>query len=147
MNGDVFVDTNIFLYALTIPESPSSSDLEKHEKALEFFKTTILDAESLVTSVQIINEVHFNLIRKFHIGDPVAFELVKTRIVSNFEVLPVSISAWYKSIELRSRYSLSYWDSIMVSSAIERSCSFLVTEDLQDGLVINKELRILNPLT
>lgn len=146
MNGDVFVDTNIFLYALTIPELPSSSELAKHEKALEFFKTTILDADSLVTSVQIINEVHFNLIRKFHIGDPVAFELVQTRIVNNFEVLPVSIAAWYKSFELRSRYSLSYWDSIMVSSALEKACSFLVTEDLQDGLVIDKKLCIYNPL-
>jgi len=146
MNGDVFVDTNIFLYALTKPDFPSPSELEKHEKALGFFKNTLNDAESLVTSIQIINEVHFNLIRKFHIGDPVAFDLVKTRIVNNFEVLPVSISAWYQSIELRSRYSLSYWDSIMVSSALERGCSFLVTEDLQDGLVINKELRIFNPL-
>jgi predicted nucleic acid-binding protein len=146
MNGDVFVDTNIFLYALTIPESPSSSELAKHEKALEFFKTTILDADSLVTSVQIINEVHFNLIRKFHIDDLVAFELVRTRIVNNFEVLPVSIAAWYKSVELRSRYSLSYWDSIMVSSALEKACSFLVTEDLQDGLVIDKKLCIYNPL-
>jgi predicted nucleic acid-binding protein len=49
MNGDVFVDTNIFVYALTIPESPSALELEKHEKALEFFKTTLKDADSLVT--------------------------------------------------------------------------------------------------
>jgi predicted nucleic acid-binding protein len=146
MNGNVFVDTNIFLYALTIPDSPSALELEKHDKALEFFKNTLKDAESLVTSIQVINEVQFNLIRKFHIGDPVAFDLVKTKIVNNFEVLPVSISTWYKSIEVRSRYSLSYWDSIMVSSALERGCSFLVTEDLQDGLVIDKNLRIYNPL-
>lgn len=61
MNGDVFVDTNIFLYALTIPDSPSPLDLDKHEKELEFFKTTILDAESLVTSVLLhgINRVSF----------------------------------------------------------------------------------------
>jgi predicted nucleic acid-binding protein len=51
-----------------------------------------------------------------------------------------------KSVELRSRYSLSYWDSIMVSSALEKACSFLVTEDLQDGLVIDKKLCIYNPL-
>jgi predicted nucleic acid-binding protein len=41
-----------------------------------------------------------------------------------------------KASDLRTRYSLNFWDSIIIASAITGNCNILATEDLQDGLVI-----------
>jgi predicted nucleic acid-binding protein len=37
---------------------------------------------------------------------------------------------------LRDTYSVSFWDSVIIASAIESKCNILATEDLQDGLII-----------
>jgi len=38
-------------------------------------------------------------------------------------------TAW----DLEDRYALSWWDSLIVASAIELGCDRLLTEDLDDG--------------
>jgi len=46
---------------------------------------------------------------------------------------------------LRSNYSFSYWDSLIVSSAIHCQCHVLYSEDMQDGLFVYDSLQIVNP--
>lgn len=48
--------------------------------------------------------------------------------------------------QVKSRYQLSYWDSLIVASALQSGCAILYTEDLSHGLVIDNSLRITNPL-
>jgi predicted nucleic acid-binding protein len=43
------------------------------------------------------------------------------------------------------KYSLSYWDSVIVASALETGAATLFSEDMQNGLLVNGELRIVNP--
>jgi predicted nucleic acid-binding protein len=43
------------------------------------------------------------------------------------------------AFDLREKYSLSFWDSIIVASALNSNCNILASEDMQDGL------RIKNP--
>jgi predicted nucleic acid-binding protein len=38
---------------------------------------------------------------------------------------------------LREKYSLSFWDSIIVASALAANCNILASEDMQHGLKIN----------
>ena len=45
------------------------------------------------------------------------------------------------------KYSLSYWDSMIVAAALEASCTVLYSEDMQNGLLVDQRLRIMNPLT
>ena len=47
--------------------------------------------------------------------------------------------------ELREAYCLSYWDSLIVTTALESGAAILYSEDLQDGLWINARLQIINP--
>lgn len=42
-------------------------------------------------------------------------------------------------------FKFSYWDSLIIASALMTHCDALYTEDLQDGLVINNRMRIINP--
>ena len=45
---------------------------------------------------------------------------------------------------IESRYGLSYWDCLIVSSAQQQGCEWLLTEDLQHNQQIDG-VRILNP--
>jgi predicted nucleic acid-binding protein len=48
------------------------------------------------------------------------------------------------AIELQSRFSISFYDALIVAAALEAGCSRLLTEDLQHGQRI-ESLRIENP--
>jgi predicted nucleic acid-binding protein len=48
--------------------------------------------------------------------------------------------------ELREEYSLSFWDSLVVSAALLSGAEVIYSEDMQDGLVIRETLQIINPL-
>ena len=43
------------------------------------------------------------------------------------------------------QYKFSYWDSLIIASALENECDTLYTEDMQDGLIIEGKLTIVNP--
>ncbi|MDP3217965.1 MAG: hypothetical protein Q8S73_27920, partial [Deltaproteobacteria bacterium] len=49
------------------------------------------------------------------------------------------------AFEIRERYRFSWWDSLIVASALETECEQLYTEDLQHGQIIEDRLRIVNP--
>jgi predicted nucleic acid-binding protein len=40
-------------------------------------------------------------------------------------------------LELHERFDISYYDSLIVATAIECQCSYLFSEDLQDGQVFD----------
>lgn len=44
-------------------------------------------------------------------------------------------------------YSLSHWDSLKVATALQSDPTLLYSEDMQDGLVVDKQLTITNPFT
>jgi predicted nucleic acid-binding protein len=48
--------------------------------------------------------------------------------------------------ELREEYSLSFWDSLIVSAAFLSGAEIIYSEDMQAGLVIRENLKIVNPL-
>lgn len=60
-------------------------------------------------------------------------------------MLDLQRSTLFAASDLRDRYSLSYWDSVIVASALETGAEILYSEDMQDGLLVNNQLRIVNP--
>jgi predicted nucleic acid-binding protein len=77
MTDKCFIDTNLFIYALTDPRD--ELDQAKHVAALSFFKETIQTFD-IFTSVQVLNESHSILTKKFKIPDLVAYDLVSSAI-------------------------------------------------------------------
>ena len=47
--------------------------------------------------------------------------------------------------DLRTRYSLSFWDGLIVATALSTNADILYSEDMQDNLVIEQRLTIVNP--
>jgi predicted nucleic acid-binding protein len=50
-----------------------------------------------------------------------------------------------KACELRENYKFSYYDSLIISSAVLEDCYILFSEDMQDELIIENKLKIANP--
>ena len=49
-----------------------------------------------------------------------------------------------RALDYQSKYSISYYDALMVVAALEANCKYLVSEDMQDGLIIDKKIQIVN---
>lgn len=47
--------------------------------------------------------------------------------------------------QIADQYGFSFYDSMIISAALECGCGVLFSEDLQNGQMINGKLKIVNP--
>ena len=129
-----FVDTNVWLYAFV-----DGNESQKRSAA-----KAIISHRGIVLSTQVINETCINLLRKTNSTEGTIRELV-TAFYAKYAVIEVSEAALLMASALRQRYSLSFWDSMIVASALQAGCEILYTEDMQDGLEVEHSLTVVNP--
>ena len=139
----IMIDSNIWIYALTKPKK--QNDLIKRNLSLKFFEQIIESEALLIVTIQIINECHYNFINKFTIEEKLARRIIKQNIIKISTIVPFYIKTYYLACNLREKYTLSYWDSLIIASAIENNCNVLYSEDMQHNQVINDTLKIVNP--
>ncbi len=60
-------------------------------------------------------------------------------------VSPLTVKTVRIGWKIKMKYRFSYYDSLIVASALENDCSILYTEDMQNGQLIEDKLRIVNP--
>jgi predicted nucleic acid-binding protein len=60
------------------------------------------------------------------------------------KVEPVTIAINDAGIDLAEDYGLSIYDTVIAAAAISAECDILFSEDLQDGLLISGQLRVVN---
>jgi predicted nucleic acid-binding protein len=65
--------------------------------------------------------------------------------MDNFDFAVIRKQDIKTAITIKQRYRYSYWDSLIIASALEANCSILYTEDMHNGQIIEKRLKILNP--
>lgn len=133
-NARCFVDSNIWLYAFI-----ESDDLDKHKKSQQLIQTI-----TPIISTQVINEVCVNLIRKANFSEEQIRQLIAS-FYGKYQVQKLNQSTALVATQLRESYSLSFWDSMMIASALDASLSCLYSEDMHDGLHIFNQLQIINP--
>lgn len=145
MNDRIFIDTNIFIYALTEPKEKDQKQAQfKRSKALTLL-TKCYNEERIVVSVQVLNELHLNMVRKFKIDDTTVYKTLQENLFAIASVENLTIQTYTKAFQIRKKYNISYWDSLVVASALESGCVKLYSEDMQDGLVVEGRLVIVNP--
>jgi len=143
MKDRVFVDTNVWIYALT--ESKARDDKEKRKISLALLESIVAQEKDIYTSIQVINECHWNFVRKFRLSDATTVRIIKENVIAVSQIAVVTLNTYLLSNQLRQFYRLSFWDSLIVASAVENQCSVLYTEDMQNGQVIEGRLKIVNP--
>ncbi len=57
----------------------------------------------------------------------------------------ISLNTIHIALDVRERYSFSWYDSLIVATALEAGCDTLYSEDMRNGQEIEGRLRIVNP--
>lgn len=131
----VFADSNIWLYAFIQRE-------DEQEKSR--IADRLIRQNRLIISTQVVNEVCSNLLRKAEYTEEQIKRLIEA-FYPEHEVNTLDQKTFRQASQLRSAYSLSYWDSIIVASALIANATVLLTEDMHDGLIVDGQLTIINP--
>ena len=129
--AETFFDTNILLYLL-------SEDAAKANRVEE------LIASGGVISVQVLNEFAAVASRKLGMSWSEITDVL-TSIRAVCEIEPLTVETHDLGIEIAERYGVSFYDVIILASALRAGCKILYSEDLQDRQVIDRKLRIRNP--
>jgi predicted nucleic acid-binding protein len=137
-----FIDSNIWLYRFL--DDPKIDPQEYQSKRLIAIDLTQAMDRSLVISTQVITETCAVLKRKTKIADQDILELVE-ELEEQCEIIYLSISEIKEACRLREKYYFSYWDSLVIATALRSSANILYSEDMQHGLLIDNRLKIINP--
>jgi predicted nucleic acid-binding protein len=129
-----FIDTNIFVYALI-----AFQDRSKHELAVKLLS----QIEGSISS-QVVNEICSNVIRLTNASEQQIEKIIKD-LFSKYLVIIPSESTLLKASNLRGKYKFSFWDNVLVASALEAGATILYSEDMQHKAIIDDSLTIINP--
>jgi predicted nucleic acid-binding protein len=129
----VFADTNVVVYAYS-----------RTEKGKQAKASDILVNHDCLVSTQVLNEYCNVCIRKNFI--PVS-DIQKdiNEILNNCGLYIVNETTISKALFVKNRYGFSYYDSLVIASALKCECSVLFSEDMQHGQIIENTLEIVNP--
>lgn len=137
----VFIDTNILIYSF------DRLDEVKHQVAVDLL-TELVEKNEIIVSTQVINE--FIVVMTSKVTYPLSLEKVELHInkfSQVFNIRPIQMTDCTKALSILKRYGFNYWDSLIVAAALKSGCSILYTEDMQDGQIIEKKLKITNPFS
>jgi len=130
----IFIDSNVIIYAY------SNSEIAKQKIARRIVKENYT-----VISTQVLQEMCNTLGRKYMIDYSSIKDTLQECINSNNEIHTNHQHTILKACDIAKRYSFSFYDSLIISAALESNCSVLYSEDLQHNQIIDDVLTIKNP--
>ncbi|GDX58468.1 twitching motility protein PilT [Comamonadaceae bacterium] len=138
MPDKVFVDTNIWLYALLeVVDTPAD---RRHQQAISL----LAQLTRPVINSQVIRETCGNLIKKAKMPEA-SIQGLLLAWYRDSEVVTSNAAQYLLASELRTNNAFSYWDSMIVAAALDAGCTNMFSEDLQHGQKILGQLTIVNP--
>lgn len=132
----VFFDSNILVYAI------DGRDKQKQAIARNLIDTSGKNNNGFI-STQSLQEFYSVITRKKLCTPDKAKEFV-TGYAEVFSVDQVTLPHIFDAIDISIRNRLSFWDSLILSSAEKSGCVVLYSEDLADVQLING-VKIVNP--
>jgi predicted nucleic acid-binding protein len=138
MSAKYFLDTNVIVHSFDARQP------EKKERALALIGTALQTREGIISS-QVIQEFLNVALRKFAV--PLRAQdcrnYLKTVLGPLCEVYPDQ-ALYEASLELQQETGYSFYDSLILASALRGGCEILYSEDLQAGQQVHR-VRIVNP--
>lgn len=125
-----FLDTNVILYLL---DGGRKADIAE----------ILLERRPLV-SVQVLNEALVNCRRKAGMSWEEANRFL-AGIRSLCPVEPLTLATHEVGCALAERYTLAPYDAMIVAAALMAGCTTLYSEDMHAGLLVEGQLRLVNP--
>ncbi len=131
MPGKIFIDTNIVIYAL------GQASTKAHLAAPLFVGSPSISTQVLSETANVASRrlaLSMSEIRKL---------ITSLEVMCRVEI--ISLVTIHTALNIRERYGLSWYDSLIVATALEAGCDTLYSEDMQNRQVIEGRLSIINP--
>ncbi len=130
-----FFDTNVLVYA------DDKAAPAKQRRALELVAEHRRAGTGAV-SLQVLQEYYVTVTRKLQVDARIARR--KVELLAEFDVATPDVADILAAIDLTRLHSFSFWDALVLRSALQAGCGVLFTEDMQNAREMDG-LRIVNP--
>lgn len=121
----IFVDTNVLLYSHDV------RDAEKAERCQSWLRELAKRGVAII-NLQVLNEFTDVLLRKRWLDNPDRV-FSASRDFAKLGNSPLTQTEVKGARSLHLRYGYSWWDCLLLASALELGCSYFLSEDLQNG--------------
>lgn len=135
MTAEVFLDTNILLYAC----SSATEDASKRKIAEE-----LITRSAFAISAQVLQEFIANALRKPKLGISESNIDAALRMAAMVRVVPITHELIVSAVILRRKFSLPHWDATIIAAAQSISCGIVYSEDMSHGQDYGGT-RVINP--
>lgn len=135
VSGRSFLDTNVLVYT----DDHDSPD--KRSRALTIVEDCLRLGQGVV-STQVLQEYFVASTQKLAVTPVIARR--KVELFSHLDLVHIGVEDILAAIDLHRLHGLSFWDGLVVRSALVSGCRNLYTEVLQHGRRFDG-LRIENP--
>ncbi len=131
----VFLDTNLWVYLY------SQSPQDKHQIVRDLVNAHF---EEIIISTQIMGELYNVFVKKGFMTKQDAKEII-LETMATFPTISIDTSIVVKALEINERYDYTYWDSLVLATALLNNCTLLFSEDMQNNQVLENKITIVNP--
>jgi predicted nucleic acid-binding protein len=138
MTDRAFLDSNIVVYLFDWRAS------EKQRTAGLLMQRLVREQVLPVVSTQVLQEAYSALTRKLHMDPTDTLTELKRMEEASFSVTTVDTPLIWRAAGRSIQDKISFWDGLIVESALAAQCSRLYSEDLQAGRVFSG-LEVVNP--
>ena len=135
MTNKFLIHTNLWVYLY------GKDPLNKSLKVRELINKNF---ESIIITTQVLGELFNVLTRKKIVGVEEATQII-SELASIFLIIPIETPQVLQALEIYSRYKYSYWDRLIIATALLIDCQIIYSEDMQHEQVIDNNVTIINP--
>ena len=136
MTGPLFFDTNVLVYAMD-PSEPVKRPRCRRLMQEAFARNR------LVVSPQTLNECYLTIVHRRKLVSSAGAEAYLATVLPACTA-PLDARTHQDAVGIETRHRLSWWDCVAVASALQANCTHFVSEDMNDGQVV-ETLTIVNP--
>ena len=133
MSGKVFLDSNILIYSYS-----------NSEQGKQLIARKLITEYGSMISTQVLQELTNTITRKFGFSFASA-EAAIHECCQNNELHINTEDTIRQACRVAEQYGYSFYDSLIISAALECNCRTLYSEDMQHNQSINNQLIIINP--
>jgi len=137
MTVKVFVDSNVIVYAR------DRAARAKRATAIEWL-AALAAQDAAIVSPQVLNESIRAFIDKMD-ARPSELRIFVAEMAS-WCTASIGPAVIVRALDIRDRWRFGWWDSLIVASAVDAGCRYLLTEDMQDNQDLDG-VTVVNPFT
>ena len=119
-----FLDSNVLIYAA------DETDLAKFDKACDIVDTAVR-GNGFMISAQVLNEFASVMFKKFKKPEDEVDDLLS--VLEAIKAVPVDPGMTRRALEIKKRYQVQFFDSLLLATAEANGCDEFWSEDLNDG--------------